>query len=128
MLLRKRNRAFWILDVDKHIAKTDYADRDSEKARYLSTQEFLMVEYEMIEELDQITKKGAIDLWLRWIVIFLNVDKSSKFMTKIPATSGRFLLARFRCEDRTGHNDMQCRPRASPRNFVTANGPEEGKR
>lgn len=90
-LPRETNRDLWNQTVNKDVAEVDAADQDSEKARYLSTMEPLIAEFETKSERVWIARSNAaMDVWFGHIATFLDVGKSPIFRTALTATSGRF--------------------------------------
>lgn len=65
-----------------------------------------------------------MDTWYEWIATFLNLNKTVKFRTEIPAHSGRFLFTDAGCKARIIHNDTKYRDEESRSCDMKANRAE----
>lgn len=67
------------------------------------------------------------DTSLGWSASFLNLDKESKYRTRIFATGGRFFLTGTKFKAQTGYNDIQFEAGKTPGFFVIFYGTEARK-
>lgn len=98
----------WIPIVNKDVSNENRADCDSGKTGYSLTKKLQIAKFEKKGRASVDCKIGAaMHVWPGWSANFLNVDKGSRFRSKIAATGGPLLLTASISEAQTRLNGIR---------------------